>query len=338
MASGKTTVGVLGAGSWGVALALVIARAGYGVQLVTSQAEVRESILHTRRHPRVVEAGSLPLSIVPVAPNALELENLKGVVLAVPAEAAVARWEEERERLPTSIPCLVASKGLVLDREQRPVCLTEYFRRDDPLRLYGALSGPNLAGEIMRGLPSATVIAAYGQSEAEAWCRWFDADHFRPYASTDPIAVQLGGALKNVIAIASGMASALGVGENAGAALVTRGLAELRRLTIAMGGHEVTCMGLSGVGDMMVTCHSAQSRNHRYGVALVASMRGDRLALQALERTTVEGLRMVRMVPRLVQATRVMLPMAESVHGVVTGTMTPLEAMDRWMERPLGWE
>jgi len=231
------------------------------------------------------------------------------------------------------VPVLSAAKGIELSTGQR---MSEVLAQRWPVQLIAALSGPNLAHEVGRGLPAAAVVASSGVETALAWQRALATPSFRLYTSSDVVGVELAGALKNVIAIAAGAAVGLHLGANAVAAIVTRGLAEITRFGLALGADAATFSGLAGVGDLTVTCFSPLSRNHRLGELLAAGLSpGDALA-QIGE--AVEGAATAGVALELAARARVELPIVSEVAAVLAGKRKVSEAMALLLTRPLGPE
>lgn len=255
------TVGILGAGSWGTALALVAARAGHRVRLWARDPAHVEEIRRTRRNERRLPGIELPAAIEPVS-DAAALLAADAIVLAVPAQQLRGALTP---LTPATAPLVIAAKGIergsghFLSEVVAEVC------KEAPV---AALSGPSFAAEVARGLPTAVTIAAGALDLARALAGLLALPTFRPYASDDLLGVEVGGALKNVVAIAAGVVMGKGLGENARAAVVTRGLAEIARLGKAIGAKPETLMGLSGLGDLVLTATSLTSRNTAFGHAL----------------------------------------------------------------------
>ena len=226
------------------------------------------------------------------------------------------------------VPALIScGKGLEPGTFKRP---TEVMREYQPEAVLGALSGPNLAGEIARGLPTSATVASLDETLAQRVQGWLSQRAFRVYTGTDLVGLELGGALKNVIALAAGMCDGLGLGDNAKASLVTRGLAEITRLGALLGGEAQTFYGLSGLGDLMATCSSAGSRNHQAGVRLA---HGETLADLEAAHLTAEGIPTVQAVTRYAGERGLELPIAQAVFAVVFGGRAPEAVIGELMAR-----
>ena len=313
------TVQVIGAGAWGTALALQAVRAGATVRLWARDPAKAAAMAHTRENPRL-PAIALP----PALEIASEWSPADIVLLAMPMQALRA--------LAPSLPAglLVACcKGVETATLKLPL---EILAELHPARPACVLTGPNFAAEIARGQPAAAVVAGTDSASRASVMAALGTQDFRLYGNDDPIGAQVGGAAKNVVAIAAGAVIGAGLGENARAALVTRGLAELSRLAEALGGRAATVTGLSGLGDLLLTCTGPSSRNFSFGLALgqgrsVAEILASRAAV-------TEG---VATAPALVARARTLgveLPIAEAVAAVVEGRATLAGAMRTLLARP----
>ena len=259
-------IAVIGAGAWGTALAMTAARAGRTVGLWAREPEVVQAIRRDRRNALFLPDHRIDEAVVPTGDLEEAAAGTELALLAAPAQhiGAVAGHLAE---LPDCPPVVVCAKGI--DRASGRL-LTEVLAEARPGRPAGVLSGPSFASEVAQGLPAALTAASTDRSLTEMAAQLLGTPRFRIYRSEDPVGVQIGGAVKNVIAIACGIVAGAGLGENARAATVTRGLAETVRLAVAKGGRAQTLAGLSGIGDMMLTCNSFQSRNMALGAALGA--------------------------------------------------------------------
>ncbi|HEY6433027.1 MAG TPA: NAD(P)H-dependent glycerol-3-phosphate dehydrogenase [Acetobacteraceae bacterium] len=312
-------VAIIGAGAWGAALAIQAARAGADVTLWVRDRDRAAAMARQRESPRL-PGMKLPDGVVVTAelPSAADL-----FLLAVPLQhvRAVAA------RLGGDAPLICCAKGVEAGTLRLPLeILAELY----PGRTAGVLTGPNFAAEIGAGQPAATVVAALDAQLRAQVARLLGTPGFRVYGNNDPIGAQVGGAAKNVIAIAAGAVIGAGLGENARAALITRGLAEVSRLAVALGGQVETVMGLSGLGDLLLTCTSPASRNYSLGLALG---RGEALANALGHGTSVtEG---VTTAPALVsRADNLDLPICRSVRDLLTGSLDVRAAVERLLARP----
>ena len=320
---------VCGATSWGVTLASVLSLNHERVVLVTRHAAEADAVRDRRGIERLPEVSlDARVSVVakPPAPG-----TVKGVLLAVPAQslrAAASRFAGHNQ-----VPVLSAAKGIELTTGLR---MSEILAETWPMGLIAALSGPNLAHEVARGLPAAAVVASTGAETALLWQQALATPAFRLYTSNDVIGVELAGALKNVVAIAAGAAVGLNLGANAVAAIVTRGLAEITRLGLVLGADRATFSGLAGVGDLTVTCFSPLSRNHRLGELLAAGIDPASALKQIGE--AVEGAATAGVAVQLAHRVGVEMPIAREVAAVLAGERRVAEAMSLLLTRPLGPE
>ncbi len=315
-----SSVTIVGAGAWGSALAIQACRAGQQVTLVPrdeAAAERMQQDRGTERLPGIRFPEGLRMSAdVPMDADLL--------LLAVPTQHIRATLP----RLPGSCAALVVcAKGVEVGTHLLPL---EIIAQGLMARPLGVLTGPNFAHEIAAGRPAATVMASADASLREQVRLAIGTPAFRVYGNDDPIGAQLGGAAKNVIAIAAGTVIGAGLGENARAALITRGLSELSRLTVALGGRAETVMGLSGLGDLLLTCTGPASRNFSLGLALG---QGQRLADILAGRTGVtEG---VTTAPALLaRAGAIEMPICRAVAALLGGSITVPQAMDQLLSRP----
>lgn len=319
---------VLGAGSWGTALALVLARNGHDVTLWGHDPEAVAALARDRVNRRYLPDIGLPARITPESDLGRAVAGCDTVLVVVPSVAFEAVATRLAGLLERGTPVVWATKGL--DAASGGL-LHNVAERCLPDRALAVLSGPSFAREVARRLPTAVTVASTDAAFAAGLARAFHEPSFRVYTSDDMVGVELGGAVKNVLAIATGMADGLGFGANARAGLITRGLAELRRLGAAMGARSQTFMGLSGVGDLILTCTDDQSRNRRFGLALGRG-RGSTEA-EAEIGQTVEGVRTTGEVHRLAATVGVEMPICEQVHLVLSGHLTAREAARNLMLR-----
>ena len=321
------TIGIIGAGAWGTALAVLWANAGRQVVLIARKAEQASAMMHHRQNTEYLPGVKFPdnLRIVSGMNIAADLW-----VIATPAQAMRAICE----LLPkTNTPLLLCSKGI--ERESGMLMsdiVAQYF----PKNKMAILSGPNFAGEVARGLPTASVIASQDTTLKLTLLEWLSAPSFRLYHSDDVAGAEIAGALKNVLAIACGIAQGMGLGENARAALITRGLAEIKRLALARGAKTETLAGLSGLGDIVLSCSSPTSRNMSFGLALGQGM-GAETALNQ-RRSVVEGVPTASAVMHLAKQCDVEMPICNAVHSVITGRITAKQAVQTLLDRPLKQE
>lgn len=320
-------VAVLGAGSWGTALSIHLARGGHDVLLWSRDARVGAAIEEKRLHPRRLKGIPIPAGVRVTPHLERALAHSETAIVAVPCAsfrsllaAAPAHLENRR--------FLSAAKGIEPETLKR---MSEILLEFHPSAQVAALSGPTFAEGVARGDPSAAVVAGAGL--ARELQREFSSPLFRLYSSEDLVGVELAGALKNVVAIAAGIVSGLGFGHNTLAALVTRGLAEIGRIVRASGGQERTIAGLAGIGDLMLTCTGRESRNRRVGEEIG---RGRPLSEVLADMPEVaEGVRTCLAMPKIAAAAGVEAPIAQAVLGVLHEGVPAREAVERLMTRAL---
>lgn len=323
-------VAVLGAGAWGTALACVARRAGRPVRLWGRDPEVTAAIDEGRGNPRYLPDLALPHGIAATTDMAAALDGAETVLVVCPAQAMREVAGALASHLPAGAPVALCAKGV--ERESLKL-MTEVAAEHLPGAPLAVLSGPTFAAEVARGLPTAVTIASDDERAAAAVRDALGGDAFRPYLSDDPVGVEVAGAAKNVIAIACGVAWGLGLGENARAALLTRGLAEMTRLAVALGGRAETMMGLSGLGDLSLTCNSRTSRNTSFGFALGEGQAAD--AVLKGRRTVTEGYWSAQAVVGLAERAGLDdLPITRAVDAVLAGRLTTGEALDDLLARP----
>jgi glycerol-3-phosphate dehydrogenase (NAD(P)+) len=318
-------VNVIGAGSWGTSIALLLGRNGHDVTLYGLPDENMLSTISLRENMQYLPGFVLPETVTITA----EIEALPKAdvwVIAVPSQAVQGVSQVIAEQQPDAI-ALIASKGLALGAE----LLGDVVARFLPVENVGALSGPNLAIEIARGIPTASVCAYRNEATADFVRGAFMCGSFRVYTSTDLIGVELAGALKNVMAIAAGISDGLGFGDNTKGALLARGLNEMSKLGVAMGGRLETFMGIAGVGDLFATAASQLSRNYRVGYAL-GQGRALREALEEIGQVA-EGVPTSEAALILARRHQMVLPTFEAVDNTLKGRIRPNEAVALLMER-----
>ena len=319
-------IAIVGAGSWGTALAIHLGRAGAAVRLCARSPQVVEAIRARRRNPWYLPDLEIPDGVEATADPAMALADAAIVVVAVPSEffgATLARLA------PAPGAAIVsATKGFDPVRHLR---MSELVRERFPAAPVAALSGPTFAREVALGRPTAAVIASAEEALAVDLRARLGSREPRLYTNRDLVGVEAGGALKNVIAIATGIADGLGLGENARAALVTRGLAEMTRLAVALGGEPATLAGLAGLGDLVLTATGTLSRNRALGMALA---RGDSLSTAAARtRMVAEGVPTVRTALALATAHGVSMPVGREVAAVLFQQKAPAEALASLLDR-----
>ena len=322
---------VVGAGAWGTALAVQVTRAGHPVRLWVFEAELLELIRRTRENPWYLPGIRLPDGVQAVGALRDALAEARVVILAVPSHVLRAVAVELAPGLRADAVVVSAAKGL---EEERLLRMTEVLHETLPVGARSrvvALSGPTFALEVGEARPTAAVLASPDAGLARELQALLATPTFRLYTRADVVGTELGGALKNVMAIAAGIADGLELGANARAALLTRGLAEITRLGVALGARPRTFAGLAGLGDLILTCTGALSRNRRLGLALA---RGQSLEdWQAGTRSVAEGVRTARAAVELARRTGVAAPITQEVGAVLFAGKAPREALTALLAR-----
>jgi len=323
-------VAVMGAGSWGTAFAMVLADAGGDVLMWSREEEVARQINNDHVNERYHPGIRLPSGLRATTDEREALDGAPLVVLAVPAQSLrdnLARW---RDDLAPGSVLVSLMKGIESGTTLRMSQVIEEVAALPPARV-AVVSGPNLAREIALRQPAATTVACSDRKSAQRLQDACTTDYFRAYWTTDVVGVEVGGSVKNVIALANGMASGLGFGENSQAALITRGLAEMARLGTALGADPLTFMGLAGVGDLIATCQSPLSRNRTFGVNLGSGLTVDETV--AATKQTCEGVKSCQSILDLATRHGVDMPITEQVVQVVHHGMKPKEMLTAFMSR-----
>ncbi len=324
-----TTIAVLGAGSWGTALAVLLARNGHQVLLWGHKPGHIEQLKQTRENNRYLPGVDFPDTLTPAADINTVTDTAENFLIAVPSPV-FRQTLQLLKRQHRPIKALVwATKGLEPGTGR---LLSQVVTEEAGTAVPAAvISGPTFAREVAQNLPTALTVAATDRTLADTISRWLHNTRVRVYTSTDIAGVQLGGAIKNVMAIAAGISDGLGFGANARAALITRGLAELTRLGVAMGGKAETFMGLTGAGDLILTCTDNTSRNRQVGLAL-----GRGQALQAILEELgqeAEGVNTVLELHQLARQLGIDMPITEQVYRVLYEDLSPQAAVEALLAR-----
>ncbi len=322
----------MGSGSWGTALAKVLAEAGTEVTMWARRPEVAKAITSEHRNPSYLTEVELP-PIAATDDPALALAGADIVVLAVPSQTLRPNLAAWRDIIPADSTLVSVAKGIETGTLLRMSQVIAEVSGADPSRV-AVLSGPNLADEIAARQPAATVVACTDTARAEAVQHAIATGYFRPYTNSDVIGCEIGGACKNVIALACGAASGMGLGDNSIATLITRGLAEIIRLGVAVGAEPVTFAGLAGIGDLVATCTSRLSRNRSFGYVLGegGSMETAQLATHG---QVAEGVKSCTSVRALAAAHGVEMPLTNAVHQVCHEGLSAEEAVGQLLGRRL---
>lgn len=328
-------IAIIGAGAWGTALSILLGRKeNHRVRLWAHAKDVCESIARKRMNEKFLSGQPIPAGVTPCNDLAKAIEGAAIVVSVMPSQHCRRLFEQMRPYLAAEAMIVSATKGL---EESSLLRMTEVIARvvtseRNPAPRIGALSGPSFALEAARGDPTAITIASLDKELARSVQREFSHASFRLYTNEDPIGVELGGALKNTVAIAAGVSVGLGLGHNSAAALITRGLAEMTRLAVACGGKPETMAGLAGLGDLVLTCTGGLSRNRSVGVELG---RGRKLPeiLGGMHGMVAEGIFTTTAAVGLARARGVEMPITEQMYAILHQGKAPREAIHELMTR-----
>jgi glycerol-3-phosphate dehydrogenase (NAD(P)+) len=331
-----TTLAIIGAGSWGSALAIALGPRFPRIRLWVYEADLAERLAVTRENDVYLPGFRLPDNVEPAPELERALAGADVVLSVVPSHLVRSVYRQMLPALRPRMTFVSATKGVENGSLMR---MTEVIRdvvgaRFEPRT--AVISGPTFAREVARGDPTALVVAATDLELAEAVQNAFSSPAFRLYTSPDPVGVEIGGAIKNVVAIGAGVASGLGLGSNASAALITRGLAEMTRLAVAMGGRAQTLAGLAGLGDLVLTCSGALSRNRTVGLQLAEGKGVEEIVTSM--RMVAEGIKTTAAAVDLAQRHAVEMPISEQMHQMLHSGVSPREALRRLLERSLKGE
>jgi glycerol-3-phosphate dehydrogenase (NAD(P)+) len=321
-------VGVIGAGAWGAALAIACQRAGRDVTLWAREPEVVASIHATHENSLFLPGVKIPESVVATGDMA-EAARGDAILVVTPAQHTRSALAALAPHVPAGTPVILCAKGI----ERGSLSLmTEALSETLPNATAAVLSGPSFAKEVAIGLPTAVTLACADRTTGDQIVQAISSSTFRLYYSNDLIGAEIGGSVKNVLAIACGIADGLGLGDSARAALITRGFAELTRLGEALGGKRETLTGLCGLGDLILTCSSAQSRNFSLGRALASG----KSAAEALndKRSVAEGAETAPALMALAKKSGVEMPICETVLAILEGRITSQDAVIALLSRP----
>jgi glycerol-3-phosphate dehydrogenase (NAD(P)+) len=333
VSAGGSSISIIGAGSWGTALATVLAPRFERVLLWAHEGDLVERMRSTRVNDVFLPGFSLPLNVKPTADLGCALENAGVVAGVMPSRFVRAIYRAMLPHLTPEMRFVSATKGLEQGTLLRMSEVAREVIGEKFAPRIAVLSGPTFAREVAGGEPTAVVIASEDRELAESIQRAFSGPTFRLYASDDPAGVEIGAALKNIIAIGAGICEGLGLGSNTLAALITRGLAEITRLAIALGGRPRTLSGLAGLGDLVLTCNGALSRNRSVGIELA---KGRKLAEIVSAMTMIaEGVETTAAAVDLARKFQVDMPITEQMGAILEGRISPREAIRELMERAL---
>ncbi len=324
------SIAVIGAGSWGTTVASIAADSARTV-LWARREELARAINDTRSNPDYLPTLSLPPALTATSELDRAVEGADAVVMAVPSHGFRDVFTRLAPMLEANTPVVSLTKGIEQGTLARMTEVIADVSEDHDPAIRGVLTGPNLAAEIVAGHPTATVVAMRDHDTAERLQTLFMGPTFRVYTNNDVVGCELAGALKNVMAIASGMSDGLGFGDNTRATLLTRALAELSRLGVALGGRPETFAGLAGMGDLIATCSSDKSRNHQVGFGLARGKLLDEIIAEM--NMVAEGVKTTRSVLGLAERTGVDMPIATHVGMVLEDEITPKEGVLSLMTR-----
>ena len=325
-----TRVAVLGNGSWGTAFSIILADAGADVVLWGRREEAADAINRSHENADYLPGIALPPDIRATSDPAEALDGAEAVVLAVPSQQLRANLTDWGAHIPPDALLVSLMKGIELGTHKRMSEVIAELTGAGPDRI-AVVTGPNLAKEIALREPAASVVACESLAAAEYLQKLCHTGAFRPYTLTDVVGAELGGAVKNVIALAVGVAIGLGYGDNSKASVITRGLAETARLGTAMGADPMTFLGLAGLGDLVATCSSPLSRNRTFGEKLGTGMSVDDVA--AATRQVAEGVKSCQSVSELARIHEVDMPITEHVAALIAGELKPAELVSRLISR-----
>ncbi|MDH5229825.1 MAG: NAD(P)-dependent glycerol-3-phosphate dehydrogenase [Gammaproteobacteria bacterium] len=329
MSSISKNITVLGSGSWGTALAILLARNGHHVKLWGRNSEALLTMQSSRQNPRYLPDIEFPSHLNCETDFAKAVSDASEILIVLPSYAFRETCKQLQSTIAADVPVIWASKGF----EAGSLKLLHQVVAEElgGQRHTAVVSGPTFAKEVAIGLPTAMTVASSSEKYASHLADWLHNESFRAYTSTDVIGVEVGGAVKNVMAIAAGIVDGLGLGANTRAALITRGLAEIQRLGLTLGAKAETFMGLAGLGDLVLTCTDNQSRNRRVGIAL-AQGKNLEAALAELGQVA-EGVNAAKQVNELAKKHQVEMPIAEQVYAVLYENKSPKLALQELYSR-----
>ena len=322
-------IGVIGAGAWGTALAMLANRAGSRATLWTRNDQVMQSITERRENAQYLPEMFIDPAIA-VTADLDSMSRCDALIVTIPAQSLRTVAITLSDIVPANVPMVLATKGI---ERGSLMLMGEVMQSIMPHNPVVILSGPNFAREAALGLPTATTLSTHHAAVSEKLAFALGGKYFRLYTNDDPIGTQIGGACKNVLAIAAGIVEGRGLGENARAAIITRGLAEMARFARSKGGQEETLMGLSGMGDVMLSCTSSKSRNYALGVALGKQAQLVTPEMLGQGRLT-EGVATAESVAQLARKLGVSMPIMFAVEAIVSGQVGIDAAIEKLLERP----
>jgi len=326
-------IAVLGAGSWGTALAILLARNGNPTKLWSRSEDHALEMQASRSNDRYLKGAQFPESLSVSSSLETTLEGCQDILIVIPSHGFHHVIDQIKPLVSDQVRIISATKGLDPGTGDLLIHTAKEILGEHP---FAVLSGPNFAKELAHDLPTATTIACQDAEFLADLITRFNNDRFRVYASDDLTGVQLGGAVKNIIAVGAGMADGVGFGANARTALITRGIAELTRLGVALGGKPSTFSGLAGLGDLVLTCTDDQSRNRRFGLAIGKGM-SQKEAEQSIGQV-VEAVRNAKEVHELAQRHKIEMPICEAIYQILYENVSPQQAAHNLLTRDLKFE
>lgn len=321
-------IGVAGAGAWGTALAICALAAGREVHVWAREAEIAAALKAGQGNPFFLPGVAMPAMSADT--DMKELADCDAILIVVPAQHMRTSLRALAPHLKPGQKVALCSKGI--ERGSLKL-MTDVLAEEAPHVSPAVLSGPSFASDVAKGLPTAVTLACPDRAVGEAWMRAIGRPHFRTYWSDDLIGAEAGGAIKNVLAIACGVCEGLGLGRSAHAALIARGFAEMTRMGVALGGRAETLAGLCGLGDLVLTCSSPQSRNMSFGMELGRGKSANEIL--AARTAVTEGAETAPAVVELGRKLGIDLPICEVVLGMIEARLSAREAVDRLLNRPM---
>ena len=321
-------IGIIGAGSWGTAVGVLLSKSGHNVYIWDRDKELVEQIINAKENLKYLPGILFPASLKGCQSNEEAVKDADVVIMAVPSQAVRSACQGLKEYIEEKQIIVSLAKGIEMGTYKTPSSIIEeYF----PCNKVCVISGPSHAEEVSRDIPTAVVCASKSQQAAEEIQDLFISPKFRVYTNPDVIGVEIGGAVKNIIALGAGISDGLGFGDNTKSALMTRGIAEISRLGEAMGAEQQTFSGLSGIGDLIVTCTSMHSRNRRAGI-LIGQGKSVEEALKEI-RMVVEGVNTTKSTFELAQRLNIEMPITSQLYKVLFQGKSPLYAVSELMLR-----
>jgi glycerol-3-phosphate dehydrogenase (NAD(P)+) len=321
-------VGVAGAGAWGTALAICALAAGRDVKVWALEPEIADTLSKGQGNPAFLP--NTPIPALPASTDMARLADCDAILLVAPAQHLRATLTRLAPHLKPGTPIALCSKGI--ERGTLKL-MTDVLAEEAPHASPAVLSGPSFAIDVARGLPTAVTLACPDRAVGETWMRSIGRPHFRMYWSDDLVGAEAGGAIKNVLAIACGVCEGMGLGRSAHAALIARGFAEMTRLGVKLGGRPETLAGLCGLGDLVLTCSSPQSRNMSFGMELGRGKSAQEIL--ATRKAVTEGVETAPALVALAKQLNVDLPICEVVLAMIEGRLDARSAVDRLLNRPM---